>query len=191
MRRKDETKIDLFYDSTLQLVAQVGLAGLTMPLIAKRSGVATGTIYLYFESKEDLILALHSEISSRFGYTIFLGYDSEKPVEKGFRIVWGNALRYMTENFAEQVFLQQFENSPYRKSLESSAYTDSLMQPLSALIARGQREAVLKADQPRLIQQLFFGFLQQIAADLHRSPGRLTKKYIDTAFRFFWDAVCA
>ncbi len=191
MRRKDETKIDLFYDSTLQLVAQAGLAGLTMPLIAKRSGVATGTIYLYFDSKEDLILALYSEISSRFGYTIFLGYDSEKPVEKGFRIIWGNALRYMTENYAEQVFLQQFENSPYRESPESSAYNDSLMQPFRDLITRGQWEAVIKADQHRLIQQLFFGFLQQIAADLHGSPGRLTKKYIETAFRFFWDAVRA
>jgi AcrR family transcriptional regulator len=189
MRPKDDLKIDLFFRSTLDLVAQVGLAGLTMPLIAKRSGVAAGTIYLYFEGKEDLIRMLYSEIKTRFGYSIFIGYDPKMTVEKGLHIVWENALRYATEFYAEQVFLQQFNNSPYRKAQETAEYAESLMQPLLELIARGQREATLKADKDQLIPQLFFGFLQQIAAGLQDAPNRLTKKYIDKTFRFFWDAV--
>ena len=189
MRPRDELKIDVFFRSTLDLVAQVGLAGLTMPLIAKRSGVAAGTIYLYFEGKEDLILMLYSDIKSRFGQSIFIDYDPKMPVEKGFRIIWENALRYATEFYAEQVFLQQFNNSPYRKAQETSAYAEELMRPLIELIARGQREGTLKADKDQLISQLFFGFLQQIAAGLQESKMRLTKKYIDKTFRFFWDAV--
>jgi AcrR family transcriptional regulator len=189
MRPKDDLKIDLFFQSTLDLVAQVGLAGLTMPLIAKRSGVAAGTIYLYFEGKEDLILTLFNEIKSRFGNTIFIDYDPKMPVEKGFGMIWGNALRYATEFYAEQIFLQQFNNSPYRKARATAEYAESLMQPFIELIARGQREGTLKADKDQLIPQLFFGFLMQIAAGLQGSQTRLTKKYIDKTFRFFWDAV--
>src|SRR5438445_7730743 len=55
MRLKDEQKIDLVFTSTLTLVGQVGLVGLTMPLIAKQSGVAIGTLYIYFKNKDDLI----------------------------------------------------------------------------------------------------------------------------------------
>lgn len=51
MRLKDEQKIDLFLASTLTLVGQVGLVGLTMPLIAKQSGVATGTLYIYLRTR--------------------------------------------------------------------------------------------------------------------------------------------
>jgi AcrR family transcriptional regulator len=189
MRPKDELKIDLFFQSTLDLVAQVGLAGLTMPLIAKRSGVGAGTIYLYFEGKEDLILMLFNDIKYRFGNTIFDDYEPKMPIEKGFGIIWGNALRYATAHYAEQVFLQQFNNSPYRKGKETAEYAENLMQPLMDLIARGQREGTLKTDKDQLIPQLFFGFLMQIAAGLQGSQSRLTKKYIDKTFRFFWDAV--
>jgi AcrR family transcriptional regulator len=189
MRPKDELKIDLFFQSTLDLVAQVGLAGLTMPMIAKRSGVGAGTIYLYFEGKEDLILTLFNDIKDRFGNAIFDGYDPKMATEKGFGIIWGNALRYATEHYAEQIFLQQFNNSPYRKARETAEYAENLMQPLIELIARGQREGTLKADKDQLIPQLFFGFLMQIAVGLHESQNRLTKKFIDKTFRFFWDAV--
>ena len=72
MRLKDEQKIDLFLASTLKLVGQVGLVGLTMPLIAKQSGVAIGTLYIYFKNKDDLIHALYKEVKKRFGATIFI-----------------------------------------------------------------------------------------------------------------------
>ena len=189
MRLKDEQKIDLFLASTLTLVGQVGLVGLTMPHIAKQSGVATGTLYIYFKNKDDLIFALYKEVKKRFGATIFIGYSPELPVEEGLRVIWENSLRYAVSNFSEQVFLQQFIASPYKREDQAMAIARPVMAPLAQLLERGQKQRLLKKDNEHLFPSLFFGFVQQIAAHIHHTPARLTKTFMNTSFRFLWDAV--
>ena len=190
MRQKDDQKTDLFFTSTLALVSQVGLVGLTIPLIAKRSGVATGTLYIYFKNKEDLILALYKDIKKRFASTIFIGYSPGMSVEEGLRTIWENTVRYSVSHYSEEVFLQQFNISPYGKGPEVLTFVGDQMQPLVELIARGQQLSLLKPDK-HLIRQLFIGFIQQIGSDIHQSPGLLTRTWLDTSFRFFWDAIKA
>ena len=189
MRLKDEQKIDHFFASTLTLVGQVGLVGLTMPLIAKQSGVAIGTLYIYFKNKDDLIHALYKEVKKRFGATIFIGFSPELPVEEGFRVIWENSLRYTVSNFSEQVFLQQFIASPYKREDQAMAVARPVMAPLAQLLERGQRQGLLKTDTELLMPSLLFGFVTQIAAHIHDKPQRLTKAFMDTSFRFFWDAI--
>ena len=189
MRLKDDQKIDLFLASTLTLVGQVGLVGLTMPLIAKQSGVAIGTLYIYFKNKDDLVHALYKQIKKRFGRTIFIGFTPHLPVEEGFRVIWENSLRYTVSNFPEQLFLQQFIASPYKREDQAMAVARPVMAPLAELLQRGQKEGLLKPDTECLLPGLLFGFVQQIAAQIHDNPARLTKAFMDTSFRFFWDAI--
>ena len=191
MRLKDEQKIDLFFASTLTLVGQVGLVGLTMPLIAKQSGVATGTLYIYFKNKDDLIHALYKEVKNRFGTTIFIGFSPGLPVQEGFRVIWENSLRYAVSNFPEQVFLQQFMGSPYKREDQAMTVARPVMAPLAQLLERGQRQGLLKPDTELLIPSLLFGFVQQIAAHIHHTPARLNKTFMDNSFRFLWDAIRA
>ena len=54
MRSKDYGKVELVYEAGLELISREGIAGLTMKGLAARSGVATGTLYIYFRSKEEL-----------------------------------------------------------------------------------------------------------------------------------------
>ena len=56
MKPRDENKILDIYRATLELVKETGLAGITMGQIAKEAGLATGTVYIYFNNKEDLIV---------------------------------------------------------------------------------------------------------------------------------------
>ena len=43
------------FESTLALVREQGFHGTPMSQVAKKAGVAAGTLYLYFESKDHLI----------------------------------------------------------------------------------------------------------------------------------------
>jgi len=189
MRVKDEQKIDLFYSSTLTLVSKVGLVGLTIPLIAKTSGVATGTLYIYFKNKEDLILALHKKIKNRFGANAFIGYNSDLPSQEGLRVIWENCLRYAALNYPEQVFLQQFVVSPYSRDKGQLLYAQETMAPLFQALQAAQSQSLIKSDKEGLTIKLLFGFITQIAADLHETPQLLTNSYIDKTFSYFWDAI--
>ena len=53
MREKDPNKLAAIYKATLKTVLREGFSGLKMGSVAKEAGIATGTMYVYFESKED------------------------------------------------------------------------------------------------------------------------------------------
>jgi AcrR family transcriptional regulator len=48
--------------AALELIAEHGFHGAPMAMIAEKAGVAAGTIYRYFESKDILITELHREL---------------------------------------------------------------------------------------------------------------------------------
>ncbi|HEX2163924.1 MAG TPA: helix-turn-helix domain-containing protein, partial [Thermoanaerobaculia bacterium] len=53
--RLAELRIETIREAAGRVVARHGLAGATMDAIAEEAGVAKGTLYLYFKSREELI----------------------------------------------------------------------------------------------------------------------------------------
>lgn len=65
MTRRIEPKEDMvkrILFATELLIVQEGLQNLSMRNIAKQAGIASGTLYLYFKTKEDLLHALASQL---------------------------------------------------------------------------------------------------------------------------------
>jgi AcrR family transcriptional regulator len=60
-RRKDERPRDIV-GAALGVFAEKGFAGAKMDDIARRAGVSKGTLYLYFETKEDVFRAVVREV---------------------------------------------------------------------------------------------------------------------------------
>jgi AcrR family transcriptional regulator len=189
MRLRDKQKIDLIHAATLALIARTGLAGLTIPMIAKEAGVAAGTIYIYFKNKEDLILEVYKEVKKRFRSKVFADYSPEKPIKESLRKMWDNLLAWSVANYQEQVFLQQFNVSPYTREKEALSFTKQVLTPLLELIHAGQKQDLIKNDPESLILQLLFGFANQLAPPIHENPAMLTKDFAATTFGYFWDAV--
>lgn len=56
--KASKTKLDVseqIFDATDRLMAKEGLHYLSMHKLAKEAGIAAGTIYLYFKSKDELL----------------------------------------------------------------------------------------------------------------------------------------
>jgi AcrR family transcriptional regulator len=58
------------------LFMEAGYEGFSMGLLSKRAGVAKGTLYLYFGTKEEVLLSLYSQEFERFCRDIILGVSS-------------------------------------------------------------------------------------------------------------------
>jgi TetR/AcrR family transcriptional repressor of nem operon len=52
-------------DAAQSLVVEKGVAAVTLDDVTRRAGVAKGTFYLYFRSKDDLVAALQQRFSDR------------------------------------------------------------------------------------------------------------------------------
>lgn len=61
MRRKDDTLRDTLLDLARGIAETDGLDAINIRTIAQRAGIATGTMYNYFSSKDQILLALTEE----------------------------------------------------------------------------------------------------------------------------------
>jgi len=61
MRKKDENMRGILLDRAREIALEQGPDALNIRTLAERAGVATGTVYNNFESKDDILLAITEE----------------------------------------------------------------------------------------------------------------------------------
>ena len=59
----------------IELVAANGFRGTSMSAVAERAGVATGTAYVHYGSKDDLVLAAYREVKAELGIAALAAVD--------------------------------------------------------------------------------------------------------------------
>ena len=81
-------------DAALALCAEDGLQGAATARIAKAAGVANGTLFHHFPSKEVLIQSLYQDIKLRLGAAITEA-DAALPLQEQARHYWHQAMGWM------------------------------------------------------------------------------------------------
>lgn len=108
-----EDKREAILQAAMELVAAHGFHDAPCSLIADRAGVATGTIYRYFENKDTLINQLYLSLEARINQAVLEGYSLEMPFRERFIHLVGGLLRFFITNPCEFKYIEQFHNSPY------------------------------------------------------------------------------
>ena len=62
MRTKDVAKQDKITETVLQLTMENGLAALSFDKLAKRAGISTGTPYVYYQDKTDMLSHIYVQV---------------------------------------------------------------------------------------------------------------------------------
>ena len=70
------------------LVAERGFHGASMGAIAREAGVATGTAYTPYESKDALVLAAYVETKGHLAAATINTVDQRAPAAERFRAIW-------------------------------------------------------------------------------------------------------
>ncbi|MBO9571890.1 MAG: TetR/AcrR family transcriptional regulator, partial [Chitinophagaceae bacterium] len=107
MKPKDDKKIEDIYSATLQLVKDYGLSGITMSMIARQANLATGTVYLYFTNKEELIAKLFDVCANNYIQVYYKGVNDADEFEKSFKTIWMNLINFNIKYFDQIIFLEQ------------------------------------------------------------------------------------
>jgi AcrR family transcriptional regulator len=96
------------------LVARHGFHGASMSAVAKSAGVATGTTYTHYASKDELVLAAYLETKAELGAVATADVDAGAEPAEWFRAIWLASHRHMAANKDDALFLLQVDASPYR-----------------------------------------------------------------------------
>jgi AcrR family transcriptional regulator len=189
VRVKDIHKVDLIYKSSLELIRTDGIAGLTMSKLARRAGLATGTLYIYFKSKEELLNTLYLKLNAESAERFMMGYDPEVSLQSSLKKVWLNYLKHRIEHYDESIFLEQYYRSPFisKDHLEKA---ESMKTPVHSLIRRGKEEGFIRDDvEDEMLFLAMLGFIRELADEHVTSVYELNKERIEKAFQLSWDTV--
>ncbi|TSA44747.1 MAG: TetR/AcrR family transcriptional regulator [Deltaproteobacteria bacterium] len=153
--------------AALELISERGFHGAPMAEIAEKAGVAAGTIYRYFESKDLLITELHRELEDKIMAVLQGGYPSGRPLRERFLYLIRELLRYFMANPLHFRYMEQYFNSPYGISMHrdrllgKSGNQDILMD----IFEQGIERQVLKELPKAVLFSLAFGPLISLMRD--------------------------
>ena len=191
MRFKDYNKVELIYQASLDLIHREGIAGLTMSGLADKAGMATGTLYIYFASKEELLHKLYLSLRARSQERFMKDYDEKEPFKIGLKKVWINYLKHRIENHRESVFLEQYYHSPYITP-EERDMAEAMKSPVHDLIRRGKREMLIKRNvDDEMVFLAMLGFIRELADESVSGVYILDNQRIEQAFQLSWDMIKA
>jgi TetR/AcrR family fatty acid metabolism transcriptional regulator len=155
--------------------AEQGFVGARIADIATRAGVATGTVYLYFESKEALVAALVDDLLTRLTIELCAVLDrptTVAPVDETIRA----ALRFLL-NERDLLSLQRLDLglkglAPYRPLPGYRQLWQELATRLAARMARGQ----IRRYDPLTLAAMLIGTVEWVAEiGLLRGDGDVAK----------------
>jgi DNA-binding transcriptional regulator YbjK len=188
VRIKDESKIECIYKATLELVKERGLAGITMGDISKAASIATGTLYIYFKNKEELIKALFAACRQQSAQQYFAGIDANDPFEKRMQKLFTNIMGYKIMFFEVSAFLEQSYHSPFVCSTDLKKKQKAL-QPLFDLVKEGIEKKKIKDVEVQLIVSYTFGIINEMVKRSYFSNKKLTPETIKQLYTMYWDGI--
>lgn len=187
MSRRIEPKEDMvnrILSATEVVVVKEGLQNLSMRNIAKQAGIASGTLYLYFKTKEDLLHALGSQVLAC--YHSYMNADFNPEIE----------LFTQYQSLVKKKWLFLTERLELVKQFQAVIGIDELLQDTIAdqnsfwnrLIFEGKKQKLI-ADLPNeLLYSLSLGTLIDVKY-LQRFNQEDFERYLDEITLRTWKAI--
>ena len=147
--------------------------------IAKDAGVADGTIYLYFKSKDDLLISLFGTRMKQVNETLRAAIATEKGSTARLRAFIKTYLQLIHDEpaAAEVLTIELRQSNKFMKEYENAEFADFLRM-LGGLIAKGQEAGELDDSVPaHIAARMIFGMLDELALAwvLAKQPINATK----------------
>jgi len=185
-----DDKRSAIIQAALELVGEHGFHGAPMAMVAQRAGVAAGTIYRYFESKDMLITEIYADLEKRLLAAVMEEYPEGRPVRERFLHMAKIIVHYSLSSPMEFRFLEQFHNSPFGAAHRRDKIFGKTDKDIcTELFDEARNEQIMKDLPLAVLFALAFGPLLDICRDHILGFLTLDDGLIGRAVEACWDAV--
>ena len=165
MKNRNRDKHKRIINAATKIFAQKGFFQAKVSDIAKEAQVADGTIYLYFENKDDILISLFEEQMNRvledMKTQVLKEEDAVKKIEKfAFNHL---KLVELNKNVAEIIQVELRQSSKFMKEYKNEKFHEYL-NLIGDIIREGQEKGIFKEDIiPGIAKRAFFGALDEMS----------------------------
>ncbi len=175
-------------DTSLPLFVEKGFHGTSTAEIAKTAGVATGTLFHYFKTKEDLIDRLYIYSKESILKAAEGDYDEDKSFKENVKSLWLNFVNFGIEDPYKFNFIMTFHCSPYITSFTKGRIEEKFVDLLK-VYKKGFREGEIKQMYDELLMDYFWGNVLNTITHFEKNPERMNQENIELSFELFWDGI--
>jgi AcrR family transcriptional regulator len=183
-RPKSEDKRNAILDAATRLFAERGLTAAPTSEISKQAGVAEGTLFTYFRTKDDLINALYREIKLELADAMMSDFPRKKNVRTRLRHVWDRYVKWGVANPRQRKVLAQLTVSE-ALTKESRDAGGAPFVEFQIMIRDAIEQRVFRKDLPVELISKSLAALVEATIDLTASNPSKAKQYRDSGFQMF------
>jgi AcrR family transcriptional regulator len=184
---KQSDKKNLLLDAALKLFVDLGFHNTPTSKIARVAGVATGTLFYFFPTKDELIAALYKDVTRRTMEFVLSRVDDSKPPKEIIHAYYRATLEWAQTFPVEYQFIAHFTNSPYLQKVAKEEF-DRNAAPLANQFSKAWKEGLIQ----RIDMDLVFILLHNHIAgvndylNLKNLSKPKTEKIMNETFELFW-----
>jgi len=191
MRQREQAidKREAILETALVLFTERGFYGTPTAMISREAGVATGTLFFYFKTKEELIDALYRQIKGEAGAALRQGVEKERTIQAKICRVGENAIAWGIRNPEKFRFMEQFACSPF---VSTTAHEEGMshFRFLQELVREGIREGVIRDYDPELLCSVLASSLSGLPSRIMATPDpKKREMLIRQGLAFLWNGL--
>lgn len=167
MGKKKGQKYEQIIDAAVKVIAENGYYHSQVSKIAKEAGVADGTIYLYFENKEDILISLFEEKMGHFVEKIKEKMQDESSVEKRLLILIQMHFMQLEMDHDLAIVTQlELRQSNISIRLKVNEVLKGYLTLVDSILKEGIKTGIFEEDLDiRIARQLIFGAIDEVVTN--------------------------
>lgn len=161
-----------------------GLGSTSVAGVAKRAGVSAGTIYLHFESKEDLQQKAFLNIKAKF-HRIMVAQSDEPDSKLMIQKMWFNLFDYIEDRPLDFMFIE-YSGAAQGLTSEQSRIVTKYREEVAGLLQRAVDDGALEDLPLPTIATLLLAPAMYLARSQALGIVRLTHDILSLTFERVW-----
>ncbi|WGE89901.1 TetR/AcrR family transcriptional regulator [Actinobacillus arthritidis] len=185
---KSHDMADHILSATELLLAKEGLQNLSMRNIAKQAGIATGTLYLYFKTKDELLDYLAEQLHERYYRYVNIDFDPKVPLFEQYRQIWLNKRHFLEDNPMMAANLYQYQAMLGFNNIVNRIMNDPEFI-WNRFVAEGKAQKII-VDLPNdLLYCMSIGVVADIAYLEQVKQESISKEFFEESILRTWKAI--
>lgn len=185
------SKKELIKQHAVDVIAENGYFGTTPKMIAARAGIAVGTIYLYFKSKEEILDYIFAEEFMKRKKFLEVINKDEHSVYQKLKQFLDFHFRELADNENLGTVLIQESSNPQLQKLEGiQRFIKELPEIFAGMLLEAQKKGEIRDLDTRFIAEVFFHSIR--AAVMNVKKETMQKAYAarkEELKLFIWNAI--
>jgi TetR/AcrR family fatty acid metabolism transcriptional regulator len=177
-------------DAAIETFAQRGFHHARVSDVARQAGVADGTIYLYFKSKDDLLISLFEEKMEEIVEAFRVEVNQRESAQERLRCFIEFHLKIVAERptLAEVMTVELRQSAKFMREYKAPQF-GAYLSLLSDVISYGQERGEISATlDPLLTRRIIFGALDELS--LYWVSTQKPQHTLDRVIRELW-TICS